>query len=318
MKKLIAFILLLCLALTLVACNNQETPSSGDNTPEDNAPDEGAKPEDNAPQITIAEVYDAGKSLAALLGDHENVLFRVVSNGTLIREEYWSDECYYLVHGAEYMDAGFDYAAFTTDHSEYFCFEGLYGFNITITPSGILDTKERFAQDGAKAFISSAILDDDVTITEKDGTITVTCVSDMKDIVVDEGVVSCVETYTLDAKTREMTSVRTVYTFEDGSTDEGFVTITRDVEIPEGMKPFLAYEQDDVAMRTVTIISNPGAENEKTDIVQTPKGPELVLSSYWEIAETYTLYADAACTQPIEEAFDPNADLTVYVKWSEQ
>ena len=37
---------------------------------------------------------------------------------------------------------------------------------------------------------------------------------------VDCTVISCEETYTLDAKTREMTSVKTVYTYEDGTVEE--------------------------------------------------------------------------------------------------
>ena len=63
-------------------------------------------------------------------------------------------------------------------------------------------------------------------------------------------VISCVETYTIDAKTREMTSVKTVYTYKDGTTEEGVVTITRDTEAPEGAKPFLAYDQDTTNLRT--------------------------------------------------------------------
>ena len=160
------------------------------------------------------------------------------------------------------------------------------------------------------------MLDDTATITEKDGSIIVAVLSDAKDIVtIGEGVVSCEETYTLDAKTREMTSVKTVYTYEDGTVEEGIITITRDAEIPEGMKHFLAYEQETENMRTITIVSNPGTENEKTDSVKVAKGLLVALSPDWDVEETFTMYADAACTQMIEGDLDVNSDVTVYIKW---
>jgi hypothetical protein len=104
--------------------------------------------------------------------------------------------------------------------------------------------------------------------------------------VIGDDVVSCVETYTLDAKTREMTSVKTVYTYEDGTVEEGIATITRDVEAPEGAKPFLAYAQETENLRTVTIVSNPGAENEKTESIQVPKGLQVGVSADFAVEET--------------------------------
>ena len=156
------------------------------------------------------------------------------------------------------------------------------------------------------------------TITQKDGTITVTCAFEPDEVAtMDEGVVSCVETYTLDATTRELTSVKTVYTYEDGTVSEGIVTITRDVEMPQGMKKMAEYAQQTEDLRTVTVVFNPGAENEKTETIQVPKGVQIDLTSDYYVEESYTLYADAACTQPLPEAPDTNSDLTVYVKWGE-
>ena len=147
----------------------------------------------------------------------------------------------------------------------------------------------------------------------------VTCTTGQKELeeMGIEGVVSCEETYTLDVKTREMTSVKTVYIYGDRSVDEGIITITRDVEIPEGMKPFLTYEQETGNMRTVTIVSNPGAENEKTESIQIPKGLLVGFSPDWDIEETFAVYTDAACTQTVEDDLDLNSDITVYIKWGE-
>lgn len=302
MKKIVTFILLLCMVLSLAACTD-----NGSTTPEN-----------TAPEITLQEVYDAGKNLVALLGDHENVYVVITSNGNVIREEYLSKEYVYSFQGPEFMDIGFEYASFNTDHSEYICFDNNYARNVTLTPSGIVDPKERFAIVGTADFISSMILDSTPVITEKDGSIIVSCTSDAKDIAtIGEGVVSCVETYTLDGKTREMTAVKTVYTYEDGTVEEGVVTITRDVAVPEGAKPFLAYEQETENLRTITIVSNPGTENEKTESIQAPKGLPVGFSNDWNVEKTFALYADAACTQAIEEDPDVNSDVTLYIQWDE-
>ena len=130
-----------------------------------------------------------------------------------------------------------------------------------------------------------------------------------------DDIVSSVESYTLDIKTREMTSIKTVYTFKDGTVEEGIVTITRDVEIPEKMKPFLAYEET-TDTRTITIVSNPGTENEKTDTIQVAKGLQVSFTPDLFIETNFTMYSDEACTQPVEE-LDVYSDLTVYIKWDE-
>ena len=342
MKKIIAFILLMCLLLTLVACADNGNNPPEDNTTEDNLPEdnttednppkdnttedttpEGANPEDTTPEdtkpaITLQEVYDAGKNLTALLGDHENVYVQVISNGKLIREEYLSKQYCYSFYDSEFMDIGFDYASFATDNSEYYYFENVYALNVTLTPSGMVEMTDILALLGENAFISSEVMNDDSSIIEKDGFITVTCNADLDEItVMGDDVVSCVETYTLDAKTREMTAIKTVYTYEDGTVDEGIVTITRDVEAPEGMTPFLTYVQETENMRTVTIVSNPGTENEKTESIQVAKGLQVALSTDFAVEETFTMYADAACTQTFEEEWDVNTDLTIYVKWDE-
>ena len=70
-------------------------------------------------------------------------------------------------------------------------------------------------------------------------------------------------------------------------------------------------------LRTITIVSNPGTENEKTESIQVPCGLQVSISSYWEIEETFAVYADAACTRTFEEEWDVNTDLTLYVKWGE-
>ena len=306
MKKIVTFTLMMCMALSFTACNNNGNTST-----------ESTSSENNTPVITLQEVYEAGKDYAALLGNHENVYIVATSNGKVLYETYIGKDYLYSSYDAEYMDIGMNTSSFITNHSEYSCYDNAYERCVTLSPNGIVNLEDPLALAGQITFVASVILDDDYVITEQDGLIIVTCTSNAEDIYVDEGVISCAETYTLDAETREMLSVKTVYTYEDGRTEEGIATITRDVETPEGAKPFLAYEQATENLRTITIVSNPGAENEKTETIQTPKGLTVSLYPDFEIEEPFTMYADAACTQVMEEGLDVNSDAIVYVKWGE-
>ena len=76
-------------------------------------------------------------------------------------------------------------------------------------------------------------------------------------------------------------------------------------------------ENEKENLRTVTIVSNPGADNEKTETVKVAKGVAVTFSPDFLLEKTFTMYADAACTQVLEGDFDVNSDLTVYVKWNE-
>ena len=311
MKKFVTFTLTACMAFSFVACNN-----SG-NTPPASSSSESSSSENNTPVITLQEVYEAGKDYAALLGDHDNLYIVTTSNGKVLYETYLGEDYFYSFYDAEYMDIGMDNASFITSRSEYSCFDNVYERCVSLAPNGIINLEDPLALAGQITFVASVILDDDYVITEQDGLIIVTCTSDATDLYVDEGVISCAETYTLDATTREMLSVKTVYTFEDGTTKEGIATITRDVETPEGAKPFLAYDQATENLRTITIVSNPGTENEKNESIQAPKGMNVGLYPDYSTEKTFTLYADAACTQVVEEGLDVNSDATVYVKWDE-
>jgi hypothetical protein len=267
--------------------------------------------------VSLQEVYEAGKSFSVLLGDRENVFVQVTSDGKLVWEEYLSKQYSYSFYDDEYMDMGFDYASFATNTNVYYWFENVYALEVTLTPSGMVEKTDTLALVGMSSFISPAMLSGkNASITTKDGGIVVSIAADEDEIeMIGDGVVSCVETYTIDATTGEMIAVKTIYTYEDGTVEEGVVTIVRDAEAPDGMKPFLTYVQETENLRTVTIVSNPGTESEKTESIRVPVGLQVSLAPDWEIEEPFALYADAACTQTFESDWDVNSDLTVYVKW---
>jgi hypothetical protein len=217
------------------------------------------------------------------------------------------------------MNIGFDYEFFLTERFDYYCTDDICALNITLSQSGIVEMKEFFEASGTESFISSEMLDDEfASIVKKDGFIIVSVTADEEELaIMGDNIASCIETYTIDATTREMVSVKTAYTFTDGTAEEGVVTIIRDTEMPEGMKKFVEYDQESENLRTVTIVSNPGTENEKTESIQIAKGLQFSVSSNFDVEENFGIYTDAACTQPFEVETDLNADLTVYVKWGE-
>lgn len=314
MKKIVAFIILACTVLTFTACADNSGKKPATTTPKDTTA------EDVTPAITLQEVYEAGKDMNALLGDHENVYVVGRYNGKLIREEFYCKEYGYTFNSAEYLDMGFDSSSLMTEHAEYVCIDGAYYRTLLLSPSGTVGLEEYFSFVGEKGFISSLLLNNESpTITEKDGVITVTCTFDGNEIAdVSEGeIASCVETYTLDAKTREMTSVKTVYTYKNGTTEEGILTVTRDVELPEGVKKLVELANETEELRTVTVVSNPGTDDEKTESIQIAKGVLASLSSDFVTEQVCTVYTDAACTQIFEGDTDADSDLTVYIKWDE-
>jgi hypothetical protein len=69
-------------------------------------------------------------------------------------------------------------------------------------------------------------------------------------------------------------------------------------------------------LRKVTVVSNPGAENEKTESVQIPKG--LIAGFRYEEEDGYdfVLYVDAACTEAYDPYVNTDSDLTIYANWS--
>lgn len=329
MRKIISFILLMCMVLTFVACADNES-TKPESTPSQSATP-GATPSATpdatpdatpsvTPDITLQEVYEAGKNYAALLGDHENVHILVTSNGKIIKEEYFSNEYFYSFYDAEYMDIGQDNTSFLTDHSEYIYVDGIYALKVTLTPDGMIDLKDFFPLIFTSDFIASNVATgDNAVITEKDGFIAATRTFDADEIAtMGDDIASCVETYTLDAKTRQMVSVKTVYTYKDGTVEEGIATIARDVEAPDGAKPFIAYEQETENLRTITIVSNPGTENEKTESLQVAKGVLVGCApDTFTTDKLFTVYADAACTQLHPDQPDTQNDVTLYIKWDE-
>ena len=268
--------------------------------------------ESETPELTLQDIYDAS-NVAALLKNHDSVHILYTGNGEVFQEDYYSKEQNYSFYKGEEFNDEF----FMTDHSYYMNSDKTVRL-VLLTPSGMAEMKDVFANEHKVNIFSTNLLNDIITsVTEKDGCIIMTSVSDQEEIDSIEGLVSCEEELVLDAKTYDLISVKSIFRYED-EVYEGTTTFTYDVEIPEIIKTFMEYDQQTEDMRTITVVSNPGTEQEKTESVLSPKGLIVGLSPEAAYADrTFTLYTDAACTQPLEEAPDVNADVTVYIKWDE-
>lgn len=271
-----------------------------------------AEEESETPEITLQEIYDSS-NVPTLLEAHDSVYVVCTENGEVTQEMYCSKEENYAFYKGEEFDNEF----LVTDHSSYMRSNELVRL-ILLTPDGMADMKDVFAKENEWNVFTESLLNDTITsVTEKDGQIIVTSLPDQEEIDSIEGLISYEEELVLDAKTREPICVKSNFIYEDKEV-EGIVTFTYDAPILEKMKAFMEYDRQTEDLRTITVISDPGTENEKTQSIQLPKGLIGGLTSTAEYGDrTFTIYTDAACTQILEEAPDVNSDVTVYIKWDE-
>ena len=265
--------------------------------------------------ITLQEIYNASKT-EDLLKNHESVYIRNESDGEFWRETYLTKDYSY-----DYMpDEVLPFLNFMTDDASYYYDAGYRLRYFFVTPDGVGDFVKGREEYYSLVILGEECLDDIIeSVIQKDGRITVKTVMSQKtiDSLVDFGVTSGRCEYVLDAKTREIISVFSSYTFADGTVSDSVIEMSYDVEMPETLKEFLEHVNSTEDLRNVTIVINPGTDKEEIKSIQAPRG--MVIGFEFDIVTGYEIefYTDAACT----EAYDPYAgtdsDLTVYVKWVE-
>ena len=293
MKKIVTVILLLCVVLTFAACADKK------NTP---------------PEITMQEIYDACR-VEAMLQNHQSVSIREEMDGKLFNEKYLTDEYSYgYIPGEES-----DWAQFMTDDASYVYDGGDYLRYLYIAPNGVTND---FASDRAEAYapiLASDIADETIeSVSEKDGRITVKSVLGKDSLVMAEfGVASGKFVYALDAKTREILSIISDYTYDDGLAFRAVTEVTYDAEAPEMIEVFLKYANQTEDLRNVSVVTNPGTKKEISQSIQAPKGLLIDFANGYSYEEEFELFADAACTEPYDLYEDTDSDLTIYVKWGE-
>lgn len=293
MKKMISIILSMGLVASLSACGG------GDK------------------EITMQEIYDASY-MSAMLENHESVYIKNMEGDVLYEESYASKDCSYTLYGGEYYGMASDSASFTTDSASYSYNDGNYMRTLILSQDGLADSYLT-ENDEAKILGIETLEQTIQSVTEKDGRITVvsSLSQDADEDSVGMGLISTDCEYVLDAETRELISSRCVYSYDDGSVYDITSEFFYDADIPEGMKAFMEYDQQAEDLRTITVVSNPGAENEKSESVQVPKGLAVSLEPAVYDGTMFDMYADAACTESFAFSDDNDSDATIYVKWSE-
>ena len=265
--------------------------------------------------ITLQEIYNASMT-EALLKNHESVCIRNESDGELWRETYLTKDYSY-----DYMpDEVLPFLKLMTDDASYYYDAGYYLRYFFITPDGVGDFVRGREEYYSSVILGEECLDDIIeSVIQKDGRIIVKTVMSQKalDDLVDFGVTSGRYEYVLDAKTRDLISVLSSYTFADGTVSDSVSELSYDEEMPETFKEFGEHINQTEDLRNVTIVINPGTDKEEIKSIQAPRG--MVIGFEYDIDTGYAaeFYTDAACT----EAYDPfagtDSDLTIYVKWVE-
>lgn len=288
MKKILTFILLTCMVLTLAACGKAE--------------------------ITAQEIYDAGQ-VEAVLQNHQSVYVQSAMDDAFFVERYLTKEYSYM----QYPDEEYAFAQFMTDSVSYAYMGGNYLRYLYITPDGVTND---FASDHAELRaidLAADIVDETIeSVSEKDGRIVVN--SCLKEEILEEmaadGVLSGKSEYALDAKTKELISVITDSVYEEGTLCV-VTEITYDAEEPEMLEVFLKYANQTEELRNVTVVSNPGTAKEVSQDFRIPKGLIIGFTFGDDFEDKIAFYTDAACTESYDPYVNTDSDLTVYVKWAE-
>ena len=323
MKKIVTFILLMCMALTVAACTAPETTTSettasettvSETTAPETAAPETTAPEADAPEITMQEIFDANQP-EALFKNHQSISICNKMGGELWRESYLTKE--YFCDFFPGFDGTPDWAEFVTADAFHYYTDGDFLRYLSITPDGVGDFASYHADFYVGIILGEESLSDTIeSVSQKDGRITVKSFWS-QELLEALGVSSANFEYVLDANTYEAISITRTYTLDDGSVFNEVEEITYDAEASDLTKDFLAYATRTENLRNITVVSNPGTDQETSKTVQTPKGLVIGFRYDEEAAYEFKLYTDAACTEAYDPYVNTDADLTVYVTWSE-
>ena len=139
MKKIVAFILFLCIVLSLAACGKVE--------------------------ITMQDVYDAAQT-EALLKNHQSVYIRDELDGEILNEKYLTKDYVF-----DYVpDPESDWAEFMTDNACYSYIGGDYVRFLPIEPDGVRDGFASYrAEYYASVMLGADTLDEIIESADKKG-----------------------------------------------------------------------------------------------------------------------------------------------------
>ncbi len=292
MKKNLLIIAAVCLAAAFTGCG------SGSNA----ADEETAEVSEEAEQAesgeeNVLKAAAEAEQIYTLLSKYDNVYYKTVycdADGEKYLTDYeYADKDIYVSE----EDSGNIYVAIA-DHIMELDADGNISEYVVMDGSGY----DYWTADKENFMFTYNDEEKVLSQTEEDGNIIVNSRLDT-----DEGYEEY--TYTIDSETMEMSRVYTVYYDTDGnvivSREEELGFNTDVYEIPEEITTAMSPEET----RTVTVISDPGTDEEKVQTREIGKGVFAKIA----LSEGYTtMYDDEACTVP-HQLSGLDEDITIYV-----
>lgn len=283
MKKRLAWMLVLVLTVSLIACGGQK--------------------------LTMKQLIEANQ-IGPRLENHDSISVCSTIGGNLYTAYYLTDT--YSYEKTE------NWSMYVTDDMGYGYQDGLYAGIVCLTRYGLVDYADYRAGKYEDVIVSQESLMEKIqSVEETENQITVSCFMDEKKlekIVGDERAHSLETTYVLDADTYGIKTISGILTLDDSTTTDVYLECSYNEEMPEEIKKFLEYEDQTEDLRTIALVFHVGTKDEKAEYVQVPRGLSLWLVLPEDAKEGFSVYADAACTVPHESNGDYTSDVTVYIK----
>ncbi|MCD8239405.1 MAG: hypothetical protein LUC92_08735 [Clostridiales bacterium] len=292
MKKNLFIIAAVCLAAIFTGCGSGSAAVSDETAEVSEESEEAENGEEN-----VLKAAAEAEQIYNLLSKYDNVYYKTAyydADGEEYLTEYeYADKDMYVSE----EDSGDIYIA-TADRIMGLDADGNVSEYVVMDGSGY----DYWTADKEDFMFTYNDEEEVLSQTEEDGNIIVSSRLDT-----DEGYEEY--TYTIDSETMEMSHVSTVYYDTEGNVDvssEQELGFNTDVyEIPVEIAAAMSLEET----RTVTVISDPGTDEEKVQTQEIGKGVFAKIA----LAEDYTtMYDDEACTVP-HELSGLDDDITIYV-----
>lgn len=282
-KKFFALLLVSVLLVSFAACDSQK--------------------------LTMRKLVEANQP-ESLLKTYDSISIHGTMGGEFFADYYLTNTCSYEKHE--------DWAMYLTDDTGYACRNGVYERLVFLTPDGLADYADYRADQYKYVILSQDSLREKIqSITEAEDQITVASGMDrknLKKVVGQEGLRSYESSYVMDAKTYALITATGIFAFDDGTIVDFATECAYNTEMPEEINPFLEYASQTEDLRTVTMVFHAGTEKEKAEYIQAPRGLAIGLGLPVNSRESFSVYADAACTVPYQSNGDYTSDITIYIK----
>ena len=260
-------------------------------------------------KLTMKKLIEANQT-DVLLENYDSIHIRSVMDGEMYAEYYLTDTCSY--------EKRENWAMYVTDDTGFGYQDDVYARIVCLTRDGLVDYADYRAGKYADVILSKESLREKIqSVAETENRITVKSVMkemSLQKIIGNESLHSLENTYVLDAKTNGVMTIDAIVTLDDGTAYDALMECSYNAEMPEEVEHLRVFENQTEDLRTVTMVFHAGTGKEKVEQVQAPKGFSIWMVLPDDATESFSIYADAACTEPYQSNGDYTSDVTVYIK----